>query len=471
MELKILYINDLHSRFEKLANISSMIKNLRNDNTLIFDAGDTSDPWRIEVIGTNGYLISEIFNHIGFTASIIGNTEGFSEIDMIGEMISNSRFPVITCNMYNLNGKKIKGLRDYEIFNINYLKVLVTGVTPAFNDFYHLFNIHIKDPLKELRRVLTKIEDIRYDLLILISHLGLNADKKLAIISPNIDIIIGGHSHTALDKCIILNNTIICQAGCYGEYVGELIINYDIKKNIIKNYTSRLIPTKNFPEDPKIVDIINLNSELAIKNMSTPLYKINVNLNHSITEESQIGNLLADGLRDFLKSDLGIINSGVLNHGIEKGIVNKLILHRMCPSPLNPTLVDIKGSDLLLTLEKSLLPEIQLKDGAGAGFRGKYIGNLQVSGNVQVIYNPNNKPMNKIEYALINDKRLDKENWYKAGTSDYLQRGTGYPDFGNCKNEVFKKELLRDILEKYLRNRKYVKKALIKRFIVSELNI
>jgi 2',3'-cyclic-nucleotide 2'-phosphodiesterase (5'-nucleotidase family) len=468
MELKILHINDLHSRFEKLAKIASIINNLKDNNTLIFDAGDTTDPWRVEIIGTNGYLISEILNHLGFTARIIGNTEGFSEIDMIGEMIANSRFPVITCNMYNLDGKKIRGLKDYDIFNLNNLKILVTGVTPAFNDFYHLFNIHIEDPLKELKRVFTNIENIQYNLLILVSHLGLDADKDLAKRLPNIDIIVGGHSHTALDESIVVDNTIICQAGHYGDYVGELIINYDMKKNIIENYTSRLIPTKDFPEDQKIVDIINLNSELAIKNMSTPLYNIDFNLNHSFTVESQIGNLLADGLRDFLNSELGIINSGVLNHGVERGIINKLLLHKMCPSPLNPTLVDIKGIDLLVTLEKSLLQEIQLKDGAGAGFRGKYVGNIQVSDNVQVFYNPNNKTMNKIEYVLINDKKLDEEKWYKAGTSDYLQRGTGYPDFGNCINEIFKKDLLRDILEKYLKKKKYVKNALIKRFIKIE---
>jgi 2',3'-cyclic-nucleotide 2'-phosphodiesterase (5'-nucleotidase family) len=207
---------------------------------------------------------------------------------------------------------------------------------------------------------------------------------------------------------------------------------------------------------------------LAINNLSVPLFKIDIDLNHSYTKESQIGNILADGLRDFLKCDLGIINSGVLNHGINKGIITKLILHEICPSPLNPTIVDIKGSDLLLTLEKSLLQEIQLSDGAGAGFRGKYLGNIQVSDNVKVFYKPNNKALNKIESVKINNELLDKNKWYKAGTSDYLQRGTGYEEFGNCKNEVYKKEWLRDILEKYLKKRKYVINALVNRFIEDE---
>ncbi|MFX1316366.1 MAG: 5'-nucleotidase C-terminal domain-containing protein, partial [Promethearchaeota archaeon] len=196
-----------------------------------------------------------------------------------------------------------------------------------------------------------------------------------------------------------------------------------------------------------------------------PLYKVDIDLNHSFTEESQIGNLLADGLKDFFNSDIGIINSGVLNHGIEKGYITRLILHEMCPSPLNPTLVEIKGSDLLLTLEKSLLQDFQLSDGVGAGYRGTFLGNIQVSKNVQVYYNPAGKPLKKIQKVMINNELLDPQKWYMVGTSDYLQRGTGYIDFGNCKNEIYKPDWLRDILKKYLKKKNYIKNALIKRFI------
>lgn len=465
MELKILYINDLHSRYEELAKIASIIKKLKDDNTLIFDAGDTTDPWRIEVIGTKGNIISAILNYIGFNTRIIGNTEGFSDKDIFEEIIESSNFPVITCNIYNIKGKKIKNVKDYVIFDINGLKVLVTGVTPAYNEWYHLFNLHIEDPTEDLKRLLSKINKNQLDLVIVISHLGLDGDKELTKEVPNINIIIGGHSHSVLNECLVENNTIICQAGNFGEYVGELIIDYDFKEKLIKNFKNRLISTKDYPEDPKVIEIIKQNSKIAIDNMSRPLYKIDLNLKHSFTEESQIGNLLADSLRDFFKCDIGIINSGVLNHGIEKGYVTRLILHKICPSPLNPTLVEIKGSDLLLTLEKSLLQEFQLSDGAGAGFRGNILGNIQVSDNVQIYYNPAEKPLNKIQEVKINNELLDPLKWYIAGTSDYLQRGTGYEEFGNCKNEIYRREWLRDILENYLKKRKYVKKALIKRFI------
>ncbi|MFQ6126352.1 MAG: 5'-nucleotidase C-terminal domain-containing protein [Candidatus Heimdallarchaeota archaeon] len=184
-----------------------------------------------------------------------------------------------------------------------------------------------------------------------------------------------------------------------------------------------------------------------------------------MTEESAIGNLLADSLRDLLQTEIGVINSGVLNKGLVKGPVTKRLLHEICLSPLNPTSVDLKGRDLLITLEKSLLKEYQLMGGTGVGFRGKFLGNVQVSHNLMVHFNPKEKLMHKIKSITINGQPLDFQRWYRVGTSDYLQRGTGDSDLANSKNERFRPEFLREVLELYLRKEEFISMAFIKRFI------
>jgi len=451
LKLKILYINDLHSRFEEFAKIASAIEDLREENTLIFDAGDYYDPWRIEAIGTNGKISSDLLNEVCFNARVVGNTEGFSGKETLENMVKTSNFPIITCNMYNLKGEKLNLLKDYIIFEVGELRTLVIGVTPAFNEFYNLFNIYIGDPIEELKRVLSNIEKSKYDMLIIISHLGINQDK--------------GHSHTVLDECILENDTIICQAGYYGKYLGELVIEYNFKEKVIDNFKNKLILVRNYKEHPKINEILSESSKVAHENMSHCLFKIKRMLSHSFTEESELGNLLADGLKDFLKADIGIINSGVINHGIENKNITKLILHEVCPSPLNPTLIEIKGSDILLTLEKSLLKEFQLSNGAGAGYRGNFLGNIQISNNIRVIYNPAMKPLSKIKSVEVEGEPLKPLKWYKVATSDYLQRGTGYTDFMNCKNEIYRPEWLREILEMYLKKKKFIQLAISKRFI------
>jgi len=469
LKLKILYVNDIHSRFEELGKIASAIEELRNKNTLILDAGDNADFSRLETEGTNGTISSAILNEIECTVRVFGNNEGFAGKET-GRIISeSSNCSVITCNMYDLEGQKLDFLDDGIILHISGARILVIGVTGATvlaNEFYHLYGIHVRRPQEEIQRVLAQYEECSYDLLVILSHLGLNEDKELASKFPNIGIIIGGHSHTVLEKPLVENQTIICQAGCFGQYLGELTVDLDTEKKKIRNYDGRLIPSDTFLPHPEIMRLIKYYSKQAGKNLSKKLYSLDTYLDHSLTKENAIGNLLADSLKDISKTEIGIINSGVISKGVKKGAITRKLLHKICPSPLNPTCIELKGVDLYNTLEKSLQREYQLNDGRGPGFRGKYLGNIQVSHNVRVIFNPHEKPFQKIKSITVDGNPLEPDRWYTVGTSDYLQRGSGYPDLGNNRNEKYRPEFLRDVLEIYLKNRSSVEMAFNRRFIV-----
>lgn len=463
MKLKILYVCDLHSRFEELAKIASCIGQLRDDDTLVLDAGDNADFSRIETEGTNGVISSAILNKIGFTARVFGNNEGFSGKENGRTISETSDFPVITCNMYDMEGHKLRFLDDAVVLEKTGTKILMIGVTASANVFYHLFGIHVKDPLEEVQRVLSKYDRDQYDLLIVLSHLGLNKDKELASKFPQINLIIGGHSHLALDKPVVQNQTIICQAGSFGEYLGELQLDFDSQTRKIRGFSGRLVPSRKYPPDPEIMQLIRHYSEQADKNMSKPVFVLDTPLDHSLTEENALGNLLADSLRDIMKTEIGIINSGVLYNGIKKGVVTKKLLHDLSPSPLNPTYFELKGIDIRNALEKSLQRDYQLSDGRGAGFRGKNLGNIQISNNVQVRFNPHIK-QHRITSIKVDGKPLDLERWYTVATSDYLQRGSGYSDFANNRNERYRVEFLKDVLELYLQKPEFVKASFKKRF-------
>jgi 2',3'-cyclic-nucleotide 2'-phosphodiesterase (5'-nucleotidase family) len=177
---------------------------------------------------------------------------------------------------------------------------------------------------------------------------------------------------------------------------------------------------------------------------------------------------LADSLKHLLKTEIGIINSGVLNCGVRKGAVTKKLLHKMCPSPLNPTYVELRGIDLYTALEKSLQQEYPLKDGGGPGFRGKYLGSIQVSHNVHVKLDASEKRSPRIESVTVDGKPLELDRWYTVGTSDYLQRGTGYSELANNRNPRYRPEFLREVLEVYLKNQLFLKRALSRRFMMEK---
>jgi 5'-nucleotidase len=170
-----------------------------------------------------------------------------------------------------------------------------------------------------------------------------------------------------------------------------------------------------------------------------------------------------------MKTEIGLINSGVFNGGVRKGAVTKKLLHSLCPSPLNPTYVEIKGIDIQSALEESLSKEHALSDGRGAGFRGKYVGNIQVSHNVRVNLKRKQYALSGIESISVDGQPLELERWYTVATSDYLQRGSGYRTLARNRNEKYRVEFLRDVLESYLRKESFVKSAFANRFVVGRV--
>jgi 5'-nucleotidase len=465
LKLKILHTNDIHSRFEELARIASAIEELRDENTLILDAGDNADFSRPETEGTNGRISSAILNTIGYTARVFGNNEGFAGKENARAIAETSNCPVITCNMYDMENKKLEFLKDSVTINVSGVEILLIGVTAPSNVFYHLYGIHVKDPEQEVRRVIAENGKTSHDAIIVVSHLGLNREKQLASKLQNIDVIIGGHSHTSLETPLKENRTIICQAGNLGQYLGELTLELDDATKKICNFNGKLVPSQKYPEHPKVMKLIELSAREADKNMSKELYSINKSLEHSLIEENPIGNLLADALKDLMKAEIGLINSGAVSGGIKKGVVTKKLLHELSPSPLNPTYMELKGSAIQSTLENSLRKEYQLSDGRGAGFRGTNLGNIQVSSNVQVRL----RSCDKIKSITINGEPLQPEKWYSIATSDYLQRGTGYHEFADNHNESYRPEFLKDVLEQYLRKEKFIELAFKKRFIMEKI--
>lgn len=461
VKLKILHFNDVHSRFEELAMLASVAEALRDENTLILDAGDTADFARVETEGTCGVISSAILNEMSVDARVFGNNEGFSGKEN-GRIISESSWcPVVTCNMYDMEGRRLAFVDDAAILERSSVRILVVGVTAPYNVFYNLFEIDVRDPETEVRRVLEEYQRIPYDVLLILSHLGIEGDRRMASRIPNVDVIVGGHSHVPLAQPVVENGTIICQAGVYGKCLGELVIDFDKKERIIRTFNGRLIPADQYAQHPGVMKLIELHSKIADRNLSKELFSINVSLDHSLTEENAMGNVLADALRDIVKAEIGIINSGVLTGGIQKGKVTRKLLHLLCPSPLNPTYMQVKGVDLRATLEKSLLKEFQLGDGSGEGSRTKYLGGIQVSSNVQVRVSSNS-----VRSITIGGEDLEDDKEYSVGTSDFLQRGTGYADMARNTSVKYRPEFLRDVLQIYLRKKSSLRAAFKKRFLL-----
>jgi len=457
MNLNILHTNDIHSNYENFSKIVGKIRELKDENTIILDAGDFADFKRLELQGTEGVAALELLQCAGYNAIAIGNNETFNGLETLINMATKSKVPFLSSNLYKLGFEPIEGVRKSFILNNNGLRILIIGASPDLGAFTTLAGLEAKNYVEAVREEI-RINKGSYDVCILLSHLGMDRDKEIAEKVQGVDVIIGGHFHILMDNPEMINNTIIHTSGCYGEHIGMLKIRIEDKK--VELIEGKNISIEGCSNSEEVIQILKENKEKAIDNLSKPLYSIDEDLWHDVIEENPMTNLLADALVDVLNCDFGIINSGVLNGGIRKGPVSIKKLLEVCPSPLNPTTFEIEGKHIREALESSMDSDICLMDGKGPGFRGRYLGRLHLS-NAIVEHDGR-----RIKNILIKGEPLEDNKVYTVATSDYLQRGTGYSSLKNNVNEKYNEEYLRDTIREYVEKREFVQRAFAHRWIL-----
>lgn len=253
-QIVILGTNDTHSRIEPLpdsdkdyagmagvvareAFITEMRK--QNPNVLLFDAGDF-------VQGTpyfnlfHGRVETQAMNLMKYDAGTLGNHEFDYGLDTLKMIVDRLDFPILNCN-YDFSKTVLKGsIKPYIVLNRFGLKigVLGVGVDPEGLVQKNKYEGMEFKPAISSVNFYAKIlkESKKCDLIICLSHVGYSEDIQMAEQSKNVDIIIGGHSHTYMEKPDMRKNldgkeVLIFQTGKNGAYVNKFEVELDkIKK-------------------------------------------------------------------------------------------------------------------------------------------------------------------------------------------------------------------------------------------------
>ena len=270
--LTILHTNDVHSyidpfpadhpRNPNMGGVSrraAIIENIRqeNPNLLLLDAGDIfqGTPY-FNYYG--GELELKLMSMMKYDLGTMGNHDFDNGIDGFYSQMHNANFDFVTSN-YDFNNTVLQGkTKQYKIFDKNGIKVGIFGLgielaglvdSKAYKETKYLNPIEVA---QDLSRILK--HEQKCDLVICFSHLGYKyndekdkiSDIKLATLTKDIDLIIGGHTHTFLVKPTILKNSdgkevIVNQAGCYGINMGRIDFYFDNDKSKSHNGRSIII--------------------------------------------------------------------------------------------------------------------------------------------------------------------------------------------------------------------------------------
>lgn len=268
--ITILHTNDVHSHIDPfpatdaknpnmggVSRRASLIESIRkeNPNVLLLDAGDIfqGTPY-FNYYG--GELEFKLMSMLKYDLATMGNHDFDNGIDGFYSQLHNAKFDFVSAN-YDFRNTVLDGIvKPYKIFVKDGIKIGVFGLGVELDGLVDKKNYKetvYNDPIsvsQEMTRILKTQE--KCDLIICLSHIGYAykndpnkvSDLKLAAATRDIDLIIGGHTHTFLDKPTIVKNldgidTLVNQVGCYGINLGRIDFYFDTDKN--KSHSGRTI--------------------------------------------------------------------------------------------------------------------------------------------------------------------------------------------------------------------------------------
>lgn len=202
-------------------------------DVLLLDAGDAVSCGNI-TYHPHGEPIFDLMNAAGYDALTVGNRE-FHVTDIgFRSTLNRAKFPILCANVASHqpfwgNRKQELPCQPFILFTLENWTVAVVGVTvPMVTPTMAVRKLSsfVFAPIIETARA--QIEAIRAnsspDLIVALTHIGYTQDRKLAESVPEIDLIIGGHSHTTLETGEQVGKTLIVQTGCYGKNFGRVEI-------------------------------------------------------------------------------------------------------------------------------------------------------------------------------------------------------------------------------------------------------
>lgn len=457
-KLAVLHTNDIHSFFEQMPKVKTAIDHLKSgydpNQVLIVDCGDHMDRMRIETEGSDGLANIHIMNKTGYEAAIIGNNEGLTFMpDVLSAAYKEAEFPIISSNLHLGNGHVAKELIPYLMIKKAGLTVGIIGVTAYYADFYALLNWELLEPIPEVVRWVNKLRP-QVDIVIVLSHLGLAHDQRMAEEIEGIDLIVGGHTHHLLEKPILVNDTYIGAAGKFGQHVGVIEMHYNTVAKAITYVEGRCEEVNHYPECPELLELIERYRLLGKSKLGDTVVELDAPMDIAWDHESELGNLLARGVRQWVGAEIGIVNAGQILSGLPRGKVTREKLLEICPAPINPCMMNLTGEHIWRAMEESLLESFIEKPIRGYGFRGKMLGVLCVDG-LHIDFDPQRAPYEKIVQAWVNDEPLQKDRMYRVGSLDMFTfgQGLGYVTMREGEDvQYFLPEFIRDVLEKQLRD-------------------
>jgi 5'-nucleotidase/UDP-sugar diphosphatase len=480
--LTIVHTNDWHANHAEQkpggdggsARQTTVIKRIQKEasNILLLDAGDRFTGTLLHQPG--GVENIPLMNGLGFHAMTLGNHEFDDGDDKLALFIKGVNFPVVSANLDVSKSRELKDrVKPFTVATIGGQKIGIIGLTTAdtLNNSHPGKDIVFTDDYAGcVQKAADQLEKIGVNKIVVLSHIGLDEDRKLAAKVSKIDAIVGGHSHTLLSNTskeakdvypVVVKdrdgrNVYIVQAGGGdGRFVGRLNLEFDAAGVVTTADGDCVYLAKSIAADADAQKTVDQMTKRVAGLMAKPIVCPDGREARALDdfpaklvrdEETAIGNLVTDAMRQRSGADAALAGGGGIRNGIPAGPIMLGTLVNAFPFNNTLCVVRIKGKVIVEALEHGL-SRYTVESG-----RGKF---LHVSG-LRYTFDPA-KPVGSrvVRVEVLGPDRFDPlepEKTYKVAC-DSFQWGGG-DDFtmlkGKAESSVDLGYPLRDVVEQYI---------------------
>lgn len=472
-KLTILHINDLHSRIEPItkydgtcgaeddaagkcfggvARVKTYLDErqrtlrTRGANVITLDAGDQFQG-SLFYSTYKGKAAAEFMNQMGFDVMAVGNHEFDDGPQALADFIDLVNFPVISGNTSTYSSDLLKNrIERYKILTIGGKKIGVVSVlaTDTAETSSPGPNIAFSDEIRYLNSIVPEIEDAGANIIIALTHVGLNKDIEIAKAVPGIDVIVGGHSHTYLSASDpkrkgsyptwVSNEKSgalvpVVQAYAYSKYVGELTVEFDDNGNVLfaEGDTEIMDATvkPNAAIAARVAELAAPIEELKKTPVGASTADIDGDRSNCRASECTMGVLVAEAMLDRVKDQgvsIAIQNGGGIRASIPAGEITMGDVLTVLPFQNTIATFQLTGAGVIKALENGV--------GQVEDLKGRF---PQVAG-MRFAWNAANAPGGRVTQVQIRDGDgwvdIDPKATYGVVSNDYMRSGgDGYSVF------------------------------------------
>jgi len=403
----IFHFNDIHGKIDNFAKVAAIVGNERRGggDVFLFCAGDnfTGNPV-IDQYEPPGEPMLELLNRLGVDLLTPGNHEFDIGLENLKSFAARSRFPFISANISD-GDASFPQLKPYVILEAKGgIRIAVFGVI-QIEPGNGLPSTH-PDKVKGLRfseplQAAIKMKKLRQgnQVFLALTHLGYAIDRKLAERLPQLDAIIGGHSHTRVDPAETVNGVLVAQAGSDNRFLGR--VDLLVRNGRVVEKKGMLIDLKEWHEEDSEVKAM-----IVRFNQNPAFARVIAVAPFAIEGKEALGSLMTDSMRQLHNLDVAFQNEGGIRLNRLSEEITLKDVYTLDPFGNQVVEIAMSAEDI-----RSLIRD---------SFRKGNEIDLQVSGIRYTVRTDSERRIQSIELSGADGRPLPEDKVFKVGISSYV---------------------------------------------------